>query len=58
MNAVENILKMEKYEQKYKIVNIIFEKIFKVGIFYYLRFKMQYMHTCVCIVLNFVVTVI
>ena len=30
MIAVENILKMKRYEQQYKIVRIIFEKLFKV----------------------------
>ena len=30
MMAVENIIKMNNYEKQYKILNMIFEKLFKV----------------------------
>ena len=30
MMAVENIIKMNDYEKQYKIINMIFEKLFKV----------------------------
>lgn len=30
MLAVENIIKMNDYEKQYKIINMIFEKLFKV----------------------------
>jgi hypothetical protein len=30
MMAVENIIKMNDYEKQYRIINMIFEKLFKV----------------------------
>lgn len=35
MMAVESIIKMEKYEKRYQIINMIFEKILKVNFSFY-----------------------